>query len=101
MFSLRIFVPLLAITTWLVVPAEATTSYYTGASGETSFNAAVGGLTLLDPALTFSAGDLASGVGLLNASGTGIDFLGFDTAFIFNSPSGFHRQLGQADCDPG
>jgi hypothetical protein len=95
MFSLRIFAPLLAITTWLVVPAEATTSYYTGASGETSFNAAVGGLTLLNPALTFSAGDLSPGVGLLNASGTGIDFLGFDTAFNLNIPLGFAVSSGK------
>jgi len=80
MFSLRIFGPLLAITTLLVLPAEATTTYYTGASGETSFNSAVSGMTLLDPALTFSASDLASG-GLYNASGTGIDFLGFDGGF--------------------
>ena len=45
MFSLRVFVPVMAIASLLVVPAEATTSYYTGASGETSFNTAVGGLT--------------------------------------------------------
>ncbi len=95
MFSLRVFVPVMAITTWLVVPAEATTSYHTGASGEASFNAAVGGLTLLDPALAFSAGDLSPNVGLLNASGTGIDFLGFDTAFIFNSPQGFTVSAGK------
>jgi hypothetical protein len=76
MFGLKVFVPVMAITTWLVVPVKATTSYYSGASGETSFNAAVGGLTLLNPALTFS-GDLESN-GLLNASGTAIDFLGFD-----------------------
>jgi hypothetical protein len=94
MFSLRAFVPIMAITTWLVVPAEATTSYYTGASGETSFNTAVGGLTLLNPALTFSAGDLSPDVGLLNASGTGIDFLGFDTAFSFNTPLGFTVNSG-------
>jgi len=93
MFSLRIFGPLLAITTLLVLPAEATTTYYTGASGETSFNSAVGGLTLLNPALTFS-GDLEPN-GLLNASGTGIDFLGFDTAFIFNSPQGFTISSGK------
>ena len=95
MSSVRIFAPLLAITSWLVVPVEATTSYYTGASGETSFNAAVGGLTLLNPALTFSAGDLSPDIGLLNASGTGIDFLGFDTAFVFNSPQGFAVSSGK------
>jgi PEP-CTERM motif len=76
MSGLRILIPLLAITILLVVPAEATTSYYTGSSGETSFNTAVGGLTLLDPALTFSG--TPGSTGLLNASGTGIDFLGFD-----------------------
>ena len=32
MFSLRTLVPLLATTILLVVPAEATTTYYTGAS---------------------------------------------------------------------
>jgi hypothetical protein len=67
MFGLKVFVPVMAITTWLVVPVKATTSYYSGASGETSFNAAVGSLTLLNPALTFS-GDLESN-GLLNAGG--------------------------------
>jgi hypothetical protein len=77
MFSLRILVPLLAITVLLVAPAQATISYYAGASGEASFNTAVGGLTLLNPALAFSSSDLASG-GLYNASGTGISFLGFD-----------------------
>jgi hypothetical protein len=81
MFSLRTLVPLLVIATLLAVPAEATTTYYVGSSTEASFNTALGGLTLLDPALTFSSGDLSAGVGILNASGTGIDFLGFDTAF--------------------
>lgn len=75
MFSLRTLVPLLAMTVWLVAPAEATTSYYTGSSGESSFNTAVAGLTLMDPALTFSG--TPGSTGLLNASGTGIDFLGF------------------------
>jgi len=76
MFSLRTLVPLLAIAILLVVPAEATTTYYTGSSGETAFNTAVAGLTLLDPALTFSGSP--GSTGLLNASGTGIDFLGFN-----------------------
>jgi hypothetical protein len=83
---------LLATAILLVVPAEATTSYYTGAAGETAFNGAIGGLALLDPGLTFS-GDLESN-GLLNASGTGIDFLGFDTAFSFNSPLSFTVNAG-------
>ena len=60
MLSLRTLLPLSAIAILLVAPAEATTSYYTGASGETSFDTAVAGLTLLDPALTFSCGDLAT-----------------------------------------
>jgi hypothetical protein len=78
--SFRASIPLLATVILLVAPAEATTSYYQGASGssaETAFNTAAGGLTLLDPLLTFSSGDLAAG-GLYNASGTGINFLGFD-----------------------
>jgi hypothetical protein len=77
----------------LVVPAEATISYYTGSTGETTFNGAIGGLTLLDPSLTFSAGDLAPG-GLFNASGTGINFLGFDS-FTFNTPTDFTVNSGQ------
>src|SRR5690242_9650313 len=81
MFSLKTLVPLSAIVILLGVPAEATTSYYVGSSAESSFDTAVGGLMLLDPGLTFSSGDLSPGVGLLNASGTGIDFLGFDTGF--------------------
>ena len=93
MFSLRTLVPVLAISI-LVVPAEATTSYYTGASGETSFNSAVSGTTLLDPALTFSASDLASG-GLYNASGTGIDFLGFDGGFPGFGPLDFTVNTGK------
>ena len=93
MFSLRTLVPLLTITILLVVPAEATTSYYTGSSGETSFNTAVAGLTLLDPALMFSG--TPGSTGLLNASGTGIDFLGFDSAFVFNNPISFTVNAGQ------
>ncbi len=84
---------LLAFTILLVAPAEATTSYYQGSSGETQFNTAVGGLTLLDPGLTFSAGDLGSG-GLFNASGTGINFLGFDD-FTFNNPLDFSVTSGR------
>lgn len=83
MFSVRALVPLLAIAILLVAPAEATTTYYTGSSGETSFNTAVGGLTLMDPSLTFSSSDLGTD-GLFNASGTGINFLGFDD---FNYPT--------------
>lgn len=95
MFGLRTLAPLLAIAILLVVPAEATTTYYTGASGETLFNTAVGGLTLLDPALTFSSSDLSPGVGLLNASGTGIDFLGFDGGFPGFGPLGFTVNTGK------
>jgi hypothetical protein len=76
MYGLRTIGPLLAITISLVAPAKATTTYYSGSSGETSFNIAVGGLTLMDPALTFSG--TPGSTGLLNASGTGIDFLGFN-----------------------
>ena len=93
MSALRTAVPLMAFATLLVVPAAATTSYYLGASGETAFNSGVGGLTLLDPALTFSGS--SSSDGLHDASGTGIDFLGFDTAFSFNSPLGFTINAGQ------
>jgi hypothetical protein len=83
MLGLRTLVPLLATAITLVVPAEATTSYYVGASNEAAFNTAVGGLTLLDPSLTFASGDLGTN-GLFNASGTGINFLGFDD---FNYPT--------------
>ena len=76
MFRLRTLVTLLAIAILLVVPAEATTTYYTGSSGETTFDGLVGSLTLMDPALTFSGSP--GSTGLLNASGTGIDFLGFN-----------------------
>lgn len=85
--GLRTAVLLLATAILLVAPAEATTTYYTGAAGETTFSGSVGGLTLLDPALTFSGSPASDG--LHNASGTGIDFLGFDTAFSFNSPQSF------------
>lgn len=93
MFGLRTLVPLLTAAILLVVPAEATTTYYQGATSEAAFNTAVTSLTLLNPALTFS-GDLEPN-GLLNASGTGIDFLGFDTAFSFNSPLGFTLTSGK------
>jgi hypothetical protein len=93
MSALRTAVPLLAFSIMLALPAEATTSYYVGSSGETAFNSSVGGLTLLDPALIFSGS--SSSDGLHNASGTGIDFLGFDTAFSFNSPLGFTINAGQ------
>jgi hypothetical protein len=76
MLGLRLAIPLFAITT-LVVPLRAATSYYSGASQEANFNTAVGGLALLNPTLLFSSGNLGSG-GLFNASGTGIDFLGFN-----------------------
>jgi len=97
-FSLRTIVPLLTTAILLVAPAEATTSYYIGPSGplgETSFTTAVAGLTLLDPALTFSSGDLSPGVGILNASGTGIDFLGFDTNFTCCGALGFTMISGK------
>ena len=78
MLGLRLAIPVFAMTTLLVVPLQATTSYYAGgASAETNFNAALNGLSLLNPALTFAPTDLGSG-GLYNASGTGIDFLGLD-----------------------
>ena len=93
MFSLRTLVPVLAISI-LVVPAEATTSYYTGSSGETSFNTAVGGMTLLDPSLTFSSGDLGTN-GLFNASGTGINFLGFDDFIYPTTPEDFTVNAGK------
>jgi hypothetical protein len=85
---------LVAFAILLVAPAEATTSYYTGASGETTFNGAVAGLTLLDPGLVFSAGDLGSG-GLYNASGTGINFLGFDDFLYPTIPDDFTVNSGQ------
>jgi hypothetical protein len=96
--GLRTTVPLLATAILLVAPAEATTSYYTGAAGETTFSGSVGGLTLLDPALTFSGSPGSDG--LHNASGTGIDFLGFDTAFIFNSPQSFTINGGKLTGNP-
>ena len=80
MLGLRLAIPLFAITTLLVVPLQATTSYY--AANEAGFNTAVGGLTLLNPTLLFSGGDLGIG-GLFDASDTGINFLGFGD-FVFN-----------------
>ena len=94
MFGIKAPIPLLAAAIILVMPAEATTTYYVGALNEVTFNSAVSGLDLLDPTLTFSSGDLGSG-GLFNASGTGIDFLGFDTDFIFNSPADFSVNSGK------
>jgi hypothetical protein len=94
MFGLRTPIPLLAAAILLVVPAEATTSYYVGATNEASFNSTVTSLQLLNPTLTFSSGDLGSG-GLFNANGTGINFLGFDTDFAFNSPADFSVNSGK------
>jgi hypothetical protein len=91
MMGARTLILLLAIAILLAAPAEAATSYYQGSSGETSFNGAVGGLVLLDPLLTFSASDLGS-FGLFNASGTGIDFLGFDSV---NAPTDFAVNSGK------
>jgi len=95
MSGFRTAVPFFAFAILLVRPVEATTSYYQRASGETTFNASIGGLTLLDPSLTFSASDLGS-FGLYNASGTGIDFLGFDD-FFFNTPTDFAVVSGKLD----
>ena len=95
MFSLKTLVPVLATSILLVVPAEATTSYYIGSSNETSFNTGVAGMTLLDPSLTFSSSDLSLGVGLLNASGTGINFLGFDGGFPGFGQVGFTVNTGK------
>jgi|SRR5579872_1199149 len=89
---LRALVPFLANTILLVAPAKATTTYYTGSSGETSFNTAVGSLTLMDPALMFSG--TPGSTGLQDASGTGIDFLGFDS-YTFNTPSTFTISSGK------
>jgi len=90
MSRLRAFPAPLALAALLVAPAEATTSYYQGASSEAAFNSAIAGLTLMNPSLTFSAADLGSG-GLFNASGTGIDFLGFDD---LNNPTNFTVNSG-------
>ena len=99
MLGLRLAIPLFAITTLLVVPLQATTSYYAGgASAETNFTGALGSLTLLNPTLLFSGGDLGSS-GLYNASGTGIDFLGFDD-FFFNTPSDFTVVSGKLTAEP-
>jgi hypothetical protein len=94
MLGLRTPIPLLATAILLVAPAEATTSYFVGASNEAAFNTAVGGLTLLDPTMLFSASDLASG-GLFNASGTGINFLGFDDFQYANNPEDFTVSSGK------
>ena len=96
MFSLRTLIPLLASAIWLVSPAEATTTYYAGTSNEAAFNAAVGSTTLL----AFSASDLVSG-GLDNASGTGIDFLGFDDFLYPSIPDDFTVNAGKLTATQG
>jgi hypothetical protein len=77
MFALRLAIPVFAMTTLLMAPLQATTSYYSGASQEGNFTGALGSLSLLNPTLIFNGSDLGSG-GLYNASGTGVDFLGVD-----------------------
>jgi|SRR5690349_717980 len=99
MSRLRTVASFLGLSVLLVAPAEATTSYYQGSSAEATFNTAVAGLTLLNPGLTFSSADLGSG-GLFNASGTGINFLGFDTNFSFNVPQDFTVSSGKLTGQP-
>ena len=100
MFRLRTAIPLLATVALLVVPAEASTTYYfPGGPTEAQFNTDTSALTLLNPALTFSSGDLAPG-GLFNASGTGINFLGFDD-FVFNSPTDLAVNSGKLTATQG
>jgi PEP-CTERM motif len=91
MLGLRLAIPVFAITTLLVAPLQATTSYYAGASQEANFSGALGSLTLLNPTLLFSGGDLGSG-GLYNASGTGINFLGLDFS---QAPADFTVNAGK------
>jgi hypothetical protein len=91
MSGLRFAIPAFAISTLLVAPLRATTSYYAGAATEGSFNASLGTLVLLNPSLIFSSGDLGSG-GLFNASATGIDFLGLD---FVNTPVDFTVNSGK------
>lgn len=99
MFGLRTHIPLWVASILLVVPAKATTTYYVGAANEAAFNAAVGGLTLLNPALTFSG---VPGVdGLYNASGTGIDFLGFDEFLFPTIPLSFTVVSGKLTATQG
>jgi len=99
MFGLRTHIPLLAASILLVAPAEATTTYYVGAANEAAFNTAVGGLTLLNPALTFSG---VPGVdGLYDASGTGIDFLGFDEFLFPTIPLSFTVVSGKLTATQG
>ena len=93
MLSVRTPILFLVFTILLVVPARATTTYYQGATGETNFDLAIAGLTLLDPTTLFSGADLAAG-GLYNASGTGINFLGFDD-FTDNNPEDFTVNAGK------
>jgi len=76
--------PLFAISILLAVPVRATTIIF-GSSGETTFDWRDRSLSLLDPLMTFSAGELAPG-GLYNASVTGAIFGGFDTAFRLQQP---------------
>ena len=77
MLGLRTRISLFAAAVLLVAPVEANTTYYAGTgTQEGLFNTAVTGWTLLDPALTFSG--TPGSTGLLNASGMGIDFLGFN-----------------------
>ena len=73
MLGLRLAIPVFAITTLLVAPVQATTSYYSGASQEANFSGALGSLTLLNPTLLFSSTELGSG-GLYNTNSTGINF---------------------------
>jgi len=91
MLGLRTAIPFLTIAISLVAPAEATTSYYTGAAGETAFDTSLGSLTLLNPTKLFSSSDLGS-FGLFNASGTGIDFRGFDD---LSAPANFTVNSGK------
>jgi hypothetical protein len=93
MIHLRTSILLLA-TTLIVVPARATTSFYAGAASETQFNTDTAAMTLLNPTLVFASTDLASG-GLFNASGTGIDFLGFDGGFPGFGPLDFTVNSGK------
>jgi len=98
MLGLRTSILLLA-TTLVVVPARATTTYYAGAAAEAQFNTDTAALTLLNPAMTFAAGDLGAG-GLFNASGTGMNFFGFDD-FVFNDPTNFTVNSGKLTATQG
>src|SRR6185295_4400879 len=91
--------PILATAILLVAPARATTTYYVGASQEAAFHTAVGGLTLLNPSLIFSGSP--GSTGLLNASGTGIDFLGFDEFLFPTIPLSFTVVSGKLTATQG